>query len=279
MSSSPQQAAASTTSAAKQTDWIEILARFGYSARGAIYLVIGLLALLSAFGQGGQTTDSKGAISRIFEAPGGWILVLILALGLIGYSVWRFCQGILDTDHNGTEAKGWVICGGLLVSAVTHLLLAFWAGKLALGELVSSNGGGSQESMIANVMSQPAGQWLVGLIGLAVIGAGVAQFLKGHDEKFEKRFTWDADERRKFLWICKTGLYVRGVVFAIIGSFIVYAAYTTNPSDAGGLAEAMQWVRSQPFGPWLLALMAIGLACFGVYSVIEAIYRRVNSPT
>lgn len=267
-----------TTDAAHQgREWLEKLARLGYASRGAIYLVIGVLAVLAAIGQGGEATDTKGALSQILGVPGGWVLVLILALGLLGYSAWRGCQAASDTDGHGTGGKGLAIRGGLMVSSVTHLLLALWAAKLALGQAAAGDGGGGQETLVATLMAQPAGQWLVGILGLILIGVGLAQFAKGHGEKFEKRFTWDADERRKLLWICKVGLYARGVVFAIIGGFIVYAAITTNPSDAGGLAEAMQWLRTQPFGPWLMAAVAAGLVCFGIYSIVEAMYRRIST--
>lgn len=259
--------------------WLEKLARWGYASRGIIYFVIGSLALMAAIGNGGSTTDSKGAIAKLMQAPGGWLLVLALCVGLLGYSAWRFCQAFFDADGHGTDGKAMVIRGGLMVSSVTHLFLAFWAGKLAIGSATSSGGSSGKETMVATLMSQPFGQWLVGIAGAILVGVGIAQFLKGHGEKFDKHFTWDYDERRWLVNFCKFGLYARGVIFAIIGSFVIYAAYTTDPNDAGGLEQALEWMRSQPFGPWLLGITAIGLICFAVYSCVEAIYRRVNTPT
>lgn len=258
--------------------WLDKLARLGYASRGVIYLIIGSLALMAAIGSGGSTTDSKGALMKLMQAPGGWIMVLVLCIGLLGYSAWRFCQAFLDADGHGTDAKAWVVRGGLMVSSVTHLFLAFWAGKLAIGSAISGSSEG-KETLVATLMAQPLGQWLVGIAGVILIGVGVAQFLKGHGEKFDKHFTWDHDERRWLVNFCKFGLYARGVIFAIIGGFIVYAAYTTDPDDAGGLAQALSWLRSQPFGPWLLGITAAGLICFAIYSCVEAIYRRVNTPT
>lgn len=256
---------------------LEYLARLGYASRGVIYLIIGGLAVMAAIGAGGETTDSKGAVLRLLELPGGWILVLVLAIGLVGYSSWRFCQSVLDADSLGRDRKAVVIRGAMFVSSLTHLFLALWAGKLALGAAV--NGSESEESMVATLMAQPFGRWLVGIVGVAIIAAGIAQFAKGHRETFERRFHWDYNERRRLIWFCKFGLYARGVVFAIIGSFVAYSAVTTNPSDAGGLQEAMQWLMSQPFGAWLLAVMAVGLICFGIYSGVAAVYRRVDPPT
>lgn len=259
--------------------WLEKLARWGYTSRGVLYLIIGVMAVMAAFGQGGQTEGTKGALQTVLYQPGGWVLVAVLAVGLAGYSAWRFCQAIADVDNHGSDGKGLAIRGGMFVSGASHAALAIWAGKAAFGFARSSGGGGgSQESWVAWLMAQPYGRWLVGILGLVVIGVGVAQFLNGHKDKFEKYLSWDYETREKLSPICTFGLYARGVVFAIIGCFIVYAAYTTDPQEAGGLREALNWLREQPYGPWLLAVTALGLASFGVYSIVEAIYRRVNPP-
>lgn len=270
-----------TTSATKSSHdkrgWLEALARAGYASRGVIYLIIGGLALVSVFSGGGETTDSKGAISQVLGAPLGWLMVLAIALGLVGYCAWRLCQAIFDADGHGTEAKAMIIRGGLFCSAITHGLLAIWAGKLAIGEAASGGSSeGSKESLVATLMSQPFGLFLVGALGLILIGVGLAQFAKGQGEKFDKHFKWDPKERRAFVYFCKFGLYARGVIFAIVVGFVMYAAITTTPSHAGGLADALQWLRSQAFGPWLLGAISLGLICFGIYSLVEAVYRRVQ---
>lgn len=257
--------------------WLERFARLGYASRGVLYLIIGSLAFLSAIGAGGGTTDTRGAVRQIFDAPGGWILVLVVALGLLGHSVWRFCQSVLDADSLGREGKGMVIRGSLLVSSIAHLFLAIWAARFAIGS-AGGESSGSNESLVSTLMSQPFGQWIVGLAGVAIIAAGIAQFAKGHRETFEKYFHWNYAERRNLILFCKFGLYARGVIFVIIGGFVLYAAITTDPSEAGGLQEALDWLRSQPFGAWLLGAVSVGLFCFGVYSGVEAVYRRVDPP-
>lgn len=266
----------SSTGERQHDTWLEKLARLGYASRGVIYLIIGGLAFLAAFDQGGTTTDSKGAIQKLFEAPGGWLLVAVIAAGLLGYSGWRFCQAAFDADGHGRDAKGIAIRLGFICSAIAHVLLAIWAGQLALGQAVGRSGSDMKESLVASLMSEPLGQWLVAAVGLAVIGAGVAQFAKGHKETFEKHFQWDRSTSSKLMPFCKFGLYARGVVFALAGSFVIYAAITTDPSEAGGIAAALKWLRSQTFGPWLLGITATGLVCFGIYSIVEAIYRRVE---
>ena len=161
------------------------LARSGYAARGVVYLVVGGLAVLAALG-GGQTTDSKGALRTILQQPFGEALLALVALGLVGYAIWRLVQATTDPDGHGADAKGLAIRGGLLVSAITHSLLAWFALSLIFGWGSSVGGDGGARDWTAWLLQQPFGRWLVGLIGVAVIGAGLAHMIKGYRADFTK---------------------------------------------------------------------------------------------
>ncbi len=124
----------------------------------------------------------------------------------------------------------------------------------------------------------PGGQWIVGLIGLAIIGADIALTIKALKEGYKKRFAVDDATMRKLNGICKFGLIARSVAFAIIGGMFIAAALTQDPDDAGGLREVLQQTAEQPFGPYLLGVLAIGLMAFGLYSLIEMLYRRIQKP-
>lgn len=265
------------TTGTDQDDAISLFARAGYASRGIVYLLIGGLAALAAFGQGGQTEGSRGALERLLTAPGGAVMLGAIAVGLLGYGAWRTIQAVKDTDHHGLDAKGIVIRSGLLVSAVTHVLLAVFAANLIFHFAASSgdSGGGSQ-GMASWLMTLPYGQWIVGAVGLAFIGAGIAHGIKGWKAKFDRHFDMPASTQQWAYPICRFGLATRGLVFVLVGSFFIIAAYQFNPDEAGGLAEVFSTLRSQLFGKWLLAFVAIGLFAFGIYSLLEAVYRRVN---
>jgi hypothetical protein len=257
-----------------------VLAKAGYAARGFIYVVIGVLALMEAFGSSGETGGSKNAIREMFEFPGGLILLWVIALGLIGYSVWRFVQSVLDADDHGTDMKGLVIRAGLFVSSVTHIALAGYAIYVAVnyGAADSESGQSGSQGMVQAMLGWPAGRWIVGFVGLCIIGAGVAHAMKAHKEKFRKRFVIEAEKMQKIKWICIVGLYARGIAFLIIGGMFLYAAWTQNPDNAGGLKEVFATLTEQSYGTVLLAAMAIGLLCFGLYSIFESLYRKVDGP-
>lgn len=263
--------------AANPRRWVVWLARAGYAARGLVYAVVGGLALTAAFGQG-NAEGSRGALTSLMDEPGGMIALGFIAIGLIGYSLWRTIQAVFDADGHGTEAKGLVVRGGLLVSAITHLALAGFAGSLAFGWGFSGGGSGGSQEGAATLMALPGGPWWVGLVGAAIIGGGLAQIVKGWKAKFEKYLDMPQDQLDKVSPVCRFGLIGRGVVFVIVGGFFISAAVRYDPNQARGLEGALETLQGQPYGPWLLGIVALGLAAFGAYSLIEAVYRRVHPP-
>ncbi len=248
-------------------------AQMGYSARGVIYLVIGGLALLTAFGErGGQTTNSKGAILKILEQPFGNVMIFLLIIGLLGYSTWRLIQCFKDPDGHGSSGKGLAVRAGLFVSAVAHILLALWATKLLVGAA-----GGSLQAGGSGFMTTNPGQIALGIAGAAVIATGFAHIYKGVTARFEKYMSIPADKRKWARPVCQFGLIARGVVWLIIGWLMIKAAWMAKGGEIDGTSEALQMLRDQPYGPWLLGIVAAGLFAFGVYCILEAAYRRINT--
>jgi len=264
--------------AAEASPWIEGLGRFGYAAKGVVYLIIGWLAVQAALGRGGEATDQRGAMAHIAEAPFGRSLLVVLAVGLLGYALWQVVRAVLDTDHKGTDAKGlfWrAIHAGV---AAIYVGLAWSAFRIATeaGEL--QGGTETLQDWTAWLMGQPLGPWLVGLIGACVVLNGLFQFRQA----LKSRLTDDlsltdlgAEHREWITRIGRAGYAARGVAFLMIGGFLVTAALHANPGEAQGLDGALATLAGQPFGPYLLGLVAAGLAAWGVFALVEARYRRM----
>lgn len=267
--------------------WLDRVARVGYAARGVVYLLVGGLTAYGALASGDQTESKRDALASLLGGGWGGVILLSIAAGLVAYSLWRAVQALLDADEHGTDAKAWLVRIGLGVSAVSHLLLAYWAGTAAARSLFGVNlpgGGGSdadhagKEAMSAWVLSLPGGRWILGVVGLCFLGAGVSFLIKAIKAKFEKRFHAGEEKMRWIRPISRFGLISRSVVFGLIAAFIVYAAWTHDPEQAGGLEQALDTIRAQPFGWVLMAVVAVGLLAFGCYSLFEAWYRRVDAP-
>jgi hypothetical protein len=257
--------------------WIENLGRFGYAAKGVVYIIIGVLAVQAALGRGGGTTDQQGALARVAQAPFGQILLAVLTIGLLGYAVWRFVQAAMDTENKGSEPKGLLARGIYAGVGVIYLGLAFSALRLVLG---SGGGGSSQQTQdwTARLMEHPMGTLLVGLIGAAVIGNGLFQLYRAYTGRVREKLRTDEMDPNQIDWVTKlgrAGYAARGIAFCLIGLFLVLAALHSNPSEARGLDGALAALAEQPFGPYLLALVAAGLAAFGIFALVEARYRRM----
>lgn len=258
--------------------WLEGLGRFGYAAKGVVYLVIGELAIQAALGDGGQTTDTKGALAHIAGQPFGRSILVVLAVGLFGYAIWRCVQVFLDTERKGTKPKGLAVRAGYFLIAMIYVGLAWSAMRLAM--LGDGGPGSTQQTQdwTAWLLGQPLGDWLIGLIGVGVIGNGLVQFFRAFSPNLCDDLHLTELSAEQATWITRigrAGYAARGVAFTMIGGLLVVAAYRANPGEAVGLDGALATLAGQPFGPYLLGAVAAGLAAYGLFALVQARYRRM----
>jgi hypothetical protein len=250
---------------------MQTLAKLGLASRAVIYFLIGGLALLAALHQPeGKTTDSKGAIHHILHQPMGTWLLILLSLGLFCYAGWRFLQAKNDEHHLGRRI-GRVFAGLLHVGLGAYALnLVFWFSR--------GTGGASEQKAVRTLFSLPFGDWLVGAVGLGVIGFGLHQIYFALTDKFRCDENWPAIEPRYVGSICKFGIAARGFVFLLVGTFFIQAAIKHSPREAGGFKDAWSALYEQPYGHWLVMVVALGLLSFAVFSAVEAGFSsRVRS--
>jgi hypothetical protein len=251
--------------------------RIGFASKGVVYLLIGLLALKAAFGQGGETTDKQGVLQRIAGQPFGEIALTIIGLGLLAYALWRILCGVFDLEHEGDKPKGLAKRIGYFASGALYASAGILAFKLLTGN--GGGGGNGTATWTARLMNAPGGTILVAIVGAIVIGAGVMQIRKGWKEDFRKHLQTGSMRGEQKQWAVRAGKWgyiARGVVFATIGMIVIRAAMQHDPGQSRGIEGALDTLAAQPFGQWLLALVAAGLMAYGVYCFIEARYRRLS---
>jgi hypothetical protein len=268
--SSAEKAVRATRRAAN-TKQAEALARWGLGARGAIYLIMGLLALSVARGSS-EDVDQPSALSELAHQPYGKLLVVLLAIGFAGYSLWRFSEALFGVtgDLGSTSAR--VISG---IRGLAYAILLFTAIAVLRG--AEASGADQQSGMAAEIMSHQGGRWIVGIAGAVFVGAGVFLAIEGLTRKFMRYFPQgqlDPKVRSAIQVFGVIGNVSRGAVFAGAGALVVAAAWTYDPEKAAGIDAAVELLRENSL-TWVLALAALGLMTFGVYGLLEAVYRRV----
>jgi hypothetical protein len=259
--------------------WMERLARFGYAAKGVVYLTVGALAMTAAIGLGGETTDTRGALQEIETKPFGKIALGVVAFGLIGYVLWRWIQALADTEDKGTKLKGVLTRIGYACSGLAYAGLSYTAAKILIDVDEPDSSSEVQERWTERLMSLPYGAWLVELAGACVIGFGLYQIYKGYRAKFRQRLKLGEMGKTKDNWATWSGRFgygARGLVFILVGFFLIQAARTYNPQEVKGLDEVLSGLARQAYGPWLLGIVAAGLVAYGFYMLVEARYRRIN---
>jgi fumarate reductase subunit D len=258
----------------EQSSGFEWLARSGFVARALIYGIIGVLALKLAVGAGGKTTNQEGALKAIAQQPFGKVLLILVAIGLAGYALWRLLHALTGRGPEGSD--GTLERVAALGSGLVYAGLCAIAVTILLGSSGSSSG--NADKTTAGVLGWPAGAWLVGAAGAVLIGIGLYQGYRGISKDFLEDSKTEEMSPRVRDWIERIGIFghlARMVVFGLIGVFLIKAALDFNPNKAVGLDGALAQLAHDSSGPFLLGIVAAGLIAFGLYSLSDARYRRL----
>jgi hypothetical protein len=262
---------------AASSRWLEGLARGGLVARGVNYVLIGLLAVQIGLGTAGEEADRVGALHAVAKHPGGTVVLWLLAVGFAGLAIWRLAEAI----YGQAGPKGHTATKRLasLARAVFYGFVCVGVVSFLLGTGTPSSSNSQSKDITAQLMGHTGGRWLVGLIGLGVVAASIVMVIGALRRKFLKHLrTGQMSPRTRTVveTLGTVGFTARGVVFGVVGVFLVIAAATVDPASAQGLDGGLHKLTTTPLGPWLLIAVALGLITFGVYSWCEARWRNVQ---
>lgn len=257
---------------------ITFITRFGYFAKGAVYIAVGVLALEVAIGFRSQMGDTRGALEEIGRRPFGSTLLVIIAVGLLHYSAWKFVEAFKNPENLG---KGRRMLDG--ASGVLHIYLALTAMRIFLSEFGvvgrEKSGDQSARSLTSWLLAQPFGRELVGAAGLIAFGISINQVVVAYRATFREKLalgemrTW---QKIIVITLGRVGFCTRALLFALVGLFLVRAAANINPNNVGGMAKAFTTLLEQPSGPWLLGATAVGLISHGLFMWALIRYREVR---
>jgi Domain of Unknown Function (DUF1206) len=242
-----------------------------------MYALVGLLALKVALLGRGQAPDRESALKVVADEQFGRVLLSAIAIGLLGYALWQLARAVLGGNLEGGEDEGIFKRLGYAGRGLFYSALFVSTTMIVFG---ADEGGNKREEdrATAYVLDLPAGPLIVGGVGLAFLAAGVFNLYRGVTGKFREKLKLrklsDAEDKA-YTIIGVVGFVARGVVFSLIGVFLVRAAYQYDPKEAVGIDGALAEVAHASYGPLLLGLVAAGLFAFGLYSFVEARYREV----
>jgi hypothetical protein len=268
------QGAGAAVAEARDHPALEWGARVGFAVYGLVYAVLGWLAIQVAVDGGHSASVSRqGALAEVAHQPLGGTMLWIACAGFCALVLWEAAAAVGGHrgQHGVKQISGRL---GSAFKAVVFVAFAISAAEVALG---SGSSGGGTHGWTARLMRLPAGPLIVGAIGVGIAGYGCFSVIKGLGDRWRKEL--DPEGRRGGLgrvitFLARAGYASRGVAFGVIGGLFVWAALTQDPRRSGGLDQALQRLRGAPFGTVLLVVVAIGLACYGVYNVAKAWYLR-----
>lgn len=263
--------AVSEAASASRRPALRVLARAGFVFIGLVHILIGLIALQIDRGQGGEA-DQSGAIGSLASKPGGMFLLWAGFAACAALALWMLSEAVYAARSETESKKKLQSAGAAVGKAVVFGFLAFMFAVFAAGG--NKNSSQSASDFTAKLMGAPAGVVLLVAVGFAIIVGGVVYVYRGVTRKFLDDLESPGNARTAVEWVGTVGYAAKGVVLAVVGVLIIVAAATADPSKSSGLDGGLKALGSQPYGAFLLAAIAAGLVCYGLYSMARARYGR-----
>jgi hypothetical protein len=264
-----------SASATSHTGVVDALGRFGFSARGLVYLVIAWITLLIALNHRTNEADRTGALELIAGKPFGFAVLWFLVAGFAGMTLWRAMMAVRPNLPDKQGAGSRLASAG---KAVLYAVAAYTTARFTVSGHASGSSNTASTDFSSSLMQHGGGRWLVGVAGAGLVICGLVLIWRGVQKRFAKNLTLgslSAAARRRVLILGTVGNVARGVIAAGAGVFLIDAAVTFDAARARGADGTLRAFAAAPLGPVLLVLMALGLAAFGAYSFCEARWRRL----
>jgi hypothetical protein len=256
---------------AANSEWLDYAIRIGFVAYGIVHLLIAFIALQLAFGDnGGKSASQKGALAELAHQPFGKVMVWAVAIGMLLLVIWRALDAVFGHGEKsgGDKLKSRAVSAG---KGLLYAVIALSAFKTATG--AQSKGGSGSHTITAKVLNWPAGELIVIVVGLAIVGYGGYMAWRGWTEKFREHLDAEGksgESGKAYILFGRIGYIAKGVSIALVGALFVYAGATHDPKKSGGLDQALHKLLQQPFGQILLILVGIGIACYGLFCFARA---------
>ena len=253
---------------AAKSPWLGALARVGFLSRALTYAVVAVLAARVATMHTDDDVDRKGALTAIAAQPLGRVLLGLLAVGFAGYAAWRIGRAAFPTaEERKHVGRRWANLGGgvAYLGVLVPTVRLLFAGDGTRGDADPTRG----------LMDGSLGPWLVGAVGVGLLASAAWSVKRALGADYRKNLR--RMPHRAQGWAdasAKGGLFARATGHALIGGFLLRAAWDRDATESVGLDGALRAVADTPPGDVFLLALALGYLARAVFSVFEARYRK-----
>ena len=258
---------------------VEKIAQAGYLTKGALYVIVGVLSFRAAIGFGGDISGTRDAVKFIAGQPFGRVLLVLTAIGLFCYALWRFVKAYIGSSGDDShEAVSVAKRAGSVIGGLAYISLGVFVVKLLTGS--GSSGSSKSTEMLQKFATTSWGPWVLAALTIGVLIAAGVQFKHAVKPDLRKKIdTTDLSQKvqRGIVKMYQIGSAARGVVFAIIAFFLGRSAYLSTTTDVKSSEDALHKIAALPYGDWLLGIISIGLLLYGASCLVQGRYRSVSA--
>lgn len=259
---------------------LEGLARFGYGARGFVYVSIGVILMMTAHDLTSQEAGSAGVVETLARQPFGRVWLMALGGGLWAFVLWRVLQSVFDADNEGRDLAAIGKRAGQAVSGLVYGLLASTVFELL--DEVNSNPttddvAENQEKARA-LMELPFGQAMLIGVGLVILAVGIGNVVRGFRSDFARDLACSEKVCKRVVPLAHIGYVARGLAYFPLAGLVMLGGFRDSASEITSFGGALEAVETLPAGPWLLSATALGMVAFGAFAFVEGRFRRIRPP-
>ena len=249
----------------------EMIARFGMGAKGIVYLLIGVLTALAAFGQGGSKSGKNDILQFVAEQPYGKILLIALGLGLTGYTFYRLYQAFGNPKNHDSDAKGYFKRFAYVISGIIYGLLAYSALRIVLA--ASRN----DSDLASQLLNSDYGNIIAIIVALILLGKAIYEFYVAYSGKYREDVEHagiSGDAQSLLTKAGKMGFTARGIVASIL-AFLFFKTGFSSSTENINRTDAFSFLQNE-FGSMIMGLVALGIALYGIFMLIKSKYPDTN---